>query len=204
MRQETGNNPAHAANKVSIQQSLDGHSFSAAGLSADFPGDAAVEVELLTDRTMLVPPELFDAAAGAAMLAANGMPPLAGQQIVCCEPRAGAVGAFMAVGGEALRQVGERLGGRARFTTPLLHTPGTLNAIVWMLRSAELLYIKVYDRTLRFAEVIPAADDADILYFLERLGGEFALSDFELHIAGDNPKALRKLAGNRFRKVLCE
>ena len=78
MKQATGSNTPQSGNKVSIQLSLDGHSFSAPALSGEFPGDGPVEVELLTPRTTLVPEEFFDeACAGellAAHLAAEGVP----------------------------------------------------------------------------------------------------------------------------------
>ena len=106
---------------------------------------------------------------------------------------------------EALRQVEEKLGDRARFTTPLLHTPANTAKTVWMSRRAGLLYIKVYDGgELQLAEAIPAATDTDAAYFFERLDGCFPLKEYELRIAGDNPKAARKLLGKRFRQTTCE
>ena len=50
MKQATGSNTPQSINKVSIQLTLDGHSFSAPALSGEFPGDGPVEVELLTGR----------------------------------------------------------------------------------------------------------------------------------------------------------
>ncbi len=74
MKQATGSNTPQSINKVSIQLTLDGHSFSAPALSGEFPGDGPVEVELLTPRTTLVPEEFFDeACAAGTLLAANGM-----------------------------------------------------------------------------------------------------------------------------------
>ena len=94
---------------------------------------------------------------------------------------------------------------RARFTTPLLHTPANTAKTVWMSRRAGLLYIKVYDGgELQLAEAIPAATDTDAAYFFERLDGCFPLKEYELRIAGDNPKAARKLLGKRFRQTTCE
>ena len=110
-----------------------------------------------------------------------------------------------AIDREALRQVEEKLGDRARFTTPLLHTPANTAKTVWMSRRAGLLYIKVYDGgELQLAEAIPAATDTDAAYFFERLDGCFPLKEYELRIAGDNPKAARKLLGKRFRQTTCE
>ena len=106
---------------------------------------------------------------------------------------------------EALRQVEEKLGDRARFTTPLLHIPANTAKTVWMSRRAGLLYIKVYDGgELQLAEAIPAATDTDAAYFFERLDGCLPLKEYELRIAGDNPKAARKLLGKRFRQTTCE
>ena len=182
MRQATGSNTPQSGNKVSIQLSLDGHSFSVPALSELPAGEAPVTVELLLPRTMLVPGELFDAERGAEMLAA-----------------------VTAINREALRQVEEKLGDRARFTTPLLHTPANTAKTVWMSRRAGLLYIKVYDGgELQLAEAIPAATDTDAAYFFERLDGCFPLKEYELRIAGDNPKAARKLLGKRFRQTTCE
>ena len=121
-----------------------------------------------------------------------------------CLPVQGIV-AVMAAHREALRQVEEKLGDRARFTTPLLHTPANTAKTVWMSRRAGLLYIKVYDGgELQLAEAIPAATDTDAAYFFERLDGCFPLKEYELRIAGDNPKAARKLLGKRFRQTTCE
>ena len=79
MKQATGSNTPQATNKVSIQLTLDGHSFSAPALSGEFPGDGPVEVELLTPRTMLVPEELFDKEHAGEVLAAAGMAALPGE-----------------------------------------------------------------------------------------------------------------------------
>lgn len=204
MRPVTGSNTPQAGNKVSIQRSLDGHSFSIPAL-ADVPASHdPVQVELLLPHTMLVPAELFDEEHAAEMLAANGMPPAADECAVCCGREEEYV-AVAAISREALRLVREKLGDRARFTTPLLRTPRNAAKTVWMCRRAELLYIKVYDGgTLQLAEVVPAESDVDLVYFFERLGGVFALKEFELRIAGDNSKAARKLLGKRFKQAVCE
>ena len=75
---------------------------------------------------------------------------------------------------------------------------------VWAYRTAGLLYIKVYDGCLRFAGVIPAPDTADVCYFTERLGKEFALNSCELRISGDDAKACGKLLKGYFKRVVCE
>ncbi len=153
---------------------------------------------------MLVPAELFDEEHAAELLAANGMSPEADECAVCCGREEEYV-AVAAIDRKALRLVREKLGDRARFTTPLLRTPRNAAKTVWMCRRAELLYIKVYDNgSLQLAEVIPAESDADLVYFFERLDSCFPLAEFELRIAGDAPKAVRKLLGKRFKQTTCE
>ena len=150
MKQVTGSNTPQATNKVSIQLTLDGHSFSAHGLGREFPGEEPVEAELLTARTMLVPEEVLGTGDAGTLLAANGMAPAAEERAVCSLPVQGIV-AVMAAHREALRQVEEKLGDRIRYTTPLLREVQAGTPTVWAYRTAGLLYIKVYDGSLRFA-----------------------------------------------------
>ena len=203
MKQATGSNTPQSINKVSIQLTLDGHSFSAPALSGEFPGDGPVEVEQLTPRTMLVPEELFDKEHAGEVLAAAGMAALPGECPVWSAPQQNAV-AVMAAAENALAAVHERLGGRARYTTPLLCVPQTSVPTVWMYYAAGLLYIKVYDGKLRFAEVVPAPDEADLLYMLERLGSEFRLRDYTLRIGSGDGRALKRKLGGYFRQIVCE
>jgi hypothetical protein len=112
--------------------------------------------------------------------------------------------AVMAAHREALRQVEEKLGDRIRYTTPLLREVQAGTPTVWAYRTAGLLYIKVYDGSLRFAGVIPAPDTADVCYFTERLEKEFALKSCELRISGDDAKACGKLLKGYFKRIVCE
>ena len=196
MRQATGKtNRPQDGYGVSIQQSLDGHSFSLLGLESPAAEDV-VEVEAVTPQTMLVPREVFEPAAAEALLAAAGIRPAAGERIVWSDPGAETV-ALMCVAGDAVRQVEERLG--------LLRTPADTASAVWMCRQSGTLYIKVYrEQTLRMAEALPAAGEADLLYVAERLQQAFALREYVLIAAGDDAKGLRRLLGKRFGKSLCE
>lgn len=203
MRQATGKtNRPQDGYGVSIQQSLDGHSFSLLGLESP-AAEGVVEVEAVTPRTMLVPREVFEPAAAEALLAA-GIRPAAGERIVWSDPGAETV-ALMCVAGDAVRQVEERLGDSVRYTSPLLRTPADTASAVWMCRQSGTLYIKVYrEQTLRMAEALPAAGEADLLYVAERLQQAFALREYVLIAAGDDAKGLRRLLGKRFGKSLCE
>lgn len=203
MKQATGSKTPQIINKVSIQLALDGHSFSAPALSGEFPGEGPVEVELLTARTLLVPDEFFDEGRAGELLAAAGMAALPGERVVHSDSQQQVV-AVMAAAEDALHAVRERLGDRVRYTTPLLDAPQANVPTVWMYYTAGLLYIKVYDGKLRFAEVIPAPDEADLLYFLERLGSEFPLKDFTLDIGGGDARMLKRKLNGYFKRIVCE
>ena len=190
MKQVTGSNTPQATNKVSIQLTLDGHSFSAHGLDGEFPGEEPVE-------------EVLGTGDAGTLLAANGMAPAAEERAVCSLPVQGIV-AVMAAHREALRQAEEKLGDRILYTTPLLREVQAGTPTVWAYRTAGLLYIKVYDGSLRFAGVIPAPDTADVCYFTERLEKEFALKSCELRISGDDAKACGKLLKGYFKRIVCE
>lgn len=207
MRQATGSNAPHSVNKVSIQHSLDGHSFSVSGLEWVLPGNDAVVVDVLTPQTLLVPAELFDAEAAADWLAAAGMACTGEQRAIWSAPTRIApetnVVAVMAAETETVRKVYDRLGYRASFTTPLLKKTAAANT-VFLHRAAGILYIKVFVRMLCMAEAIPAATEADMLYFVERLNRTFPLKSMRLHLSGVNTARVRKLIGSRFKKVVCE
>lgn len=201
MRRVTGRiDSAPATNEVSIRLASDGHSFTVSGLDG---ADGNGPVGVLTPRTTLVPAELFDAAQAERLLAAAGMAPAGGECAVWSAPHCDAV-AVMAAPRAAVAQVRERLGADVGFTAPLLGGPQTALATIWVCSVAGLLYIKVYDETLRYAEVVPVAADADAEYLFERLGAEFPTRERTLLLAGDETKRLRKLLGGRFKRVLCE
>lgn len=192
---------AESPKKVSIQLSLDGHSFSA--LPGDFPGEDSVRVELLTPKTMLVPEELFDCDHAGELLAAGGMAPDADECAVSGEPQGGVV-ALMAWPAEDVRRIRQTLGSRVRFATPLLDMPALTEAGVWADLVSGLLYIKVFGDRLRMAEVIPAASEADVLYLFERLNAEFPLAEQVLYLT-QRAKPLRKSIGKRFKRIVsCE
>ena len=61
MRQVTGSNPSPSANRMSIQLTLSGHSFSRSELPRLSSHDErTVEIEIITDRVMLAPTEIVD------------------------------------------------------------------------------------------------------------------------------------------------
>lgn len=238
MKRATGKtDDRSAARKVSIQQPLDGHSFSADSLLNDLPQEGVVEVELITEQTMLVPGALFGAEDAEALLAAAGLPVREGQCALWwdlpgesqttaqpasaapqpAEPSGGADSGFpcterseeaaavvAAVDAACLRRLKERLGARMRLTTPLLRTLRPTGKCVWMRLAAGILYIKVYDGSLRLAEAVAAPTEADRRYLAQRLESEFPLGEFELCLADADTRPLRREIGRHFKCTTCE
>lgn len=203
MKRATGSNHPLSAQKVSIQLALDGHSFSTADLPDAPAGDGTVEMELLTGKTMLVPAEAFDAHAARMLLAGAGISVGADECVVSSDPQARIL-ALMAIPSAASAMLHEKYGQRGRFSSPLLHDPSLQRRCVWIYRNGRLLYIKVYDDRLQLAEVIDAPEEADIVYFIERLETVYPAKKYTLLLAGENSRALGKLIGKRFKETLCE
>lgn len=205
MKQATGKtNPRPVTKKVSIQLALDGHSFSIAGSESILP-ETAVTVEVLTARTLLVPEELFDPQQAAALLAADGKMPSTEEVPVYSAPHNGIV-AVMAVPSLALQQLYKHVDADTsmEYTTPLLIDLHSEKPTVLLRRIGGYLYIKVYNTTLRFAEVLPAPTDADVQYAVERLDSEFPAKQYILRVRGKEARRLAKLVGYRYKKVRCE
>ena len=206
MKQVTGSNSASSPFGVSIQQSLDGHSFSRPE-PARWPaaeGDETLEVELILPRTLLVPEHLFDPQAARELLAANGTPAHDDEQVVCCTPRNGVV-ALVAVDRTILEQLEGRYPGRLNYSTPLLQEPEKREKTIWIARRENLLYTKIYrDGVLQFAEVIPAPSPEETTYFIERLAQHFPLAEYDLRLAGHDDREFRKWFGKKFKTVTCE
>ena len=204
MKPETGNRSVAVQNRVSIQQSLDGHSFSLPPIPVPGRDDECLTVELILPHTMLVPEALAETDRLDDLLAANGTPLAPDEQIVRSEPVEGIV-AVMAVKRDLWLQIREKYLDKVRFTTPLLHVPANTRKTVWMARHGEVLYTKVYrDGSLLLAEAIPAPTDDELQYFTDRLGRCFPLAEYDLCCAGDQTKKLKKLLGKSFNTVSCE
>lgn len=199
MKRETGNNHPGVNKGVSIQLKLGGHSFSADTLPA-VGGDGIVLCELLTPRTMLVPREEFDTAVAGILLDAAGMPCRDDETAVWSDPEGAAV-AVMAFDTTIVDALRKHFGARLRFTTPLLFTCVCAPPAVWLCRNDELLYIKVYNGGLRFAEVVTVQTEADLLYHIELLDREFKLAEYEVCLAGEIEKTTCKALRRYFRTV---
>ncbi len=204
MKQVTGSNLTISENKVSIQLPLGGHSFSIDSIPEKIlSGTELVEFCLLTPRTTLIPRESFDERALASYLNIVGLPCGESESPVVSDTLAQVI-AVMAIDTAALQTITETFGSRARFTSPLLEIQKFTSPAVWLYRTDNLLYIKVYNTTLRFAEVVQAECDADIIQLINDVDSLFSLDNYAIHCSGKNGFALRKLLTKYYSDVRCE
>ncbi len=199
MKRATGSNQPYVNKGVSIQLKLGGHSFSAATLPPAGE-EGLVLCELLTPRTLLVPQEEFDEAAAEMLLDAAGIPCAEHECVVWSNPGESAV-AVMAFDKAEIDALRMHFGDRLQFTSPLLFKPTCPPAAVWLCRKDNLLYIKVYNDGLRFAEVVTLQTEADLVYYTELLDREFELAGFELCPAGELTGKAHKMLSHYFKNV---
>ena len=189
-------------NKVSIRLESGGHSFSGAELRAVVDGGhEAVEVVVLTPKTTLVPADLFDAKSAADYLVAVGLAPNNAECVVCTKPINGAV-AVMAINQEcnaALHGVGFA---SISYATPLLCGDAVEQGSVLHLEGG-LLYVRVYNAGLRFAEVMECQCDADMLYYLTQINEVYNTYDMCARATGDT-KSLQRVTKRLFKELICE
>lgn len=199
MKQVTGNNHSSVPQRVSIQQKLDGHSFSTVSLPEAIPGEG-IECELSTVKTLLVPKEEFDPEAAAALLVAAGITPSEDECVVwsCGESDTVAVMAFDRETVELLRT---RYANAVQFSTPLLQSVHCSVPTVLLDRRGDLLYIKVYDTDLQYAEVTTATAADDLLYLTETLNRLFPLDEFEFRLSGEFDSSERKLLRRYAKRI---
>ena len=205
MKQETGSNISVSDNKVSIQLPLGGHSFSAEQIN-DSHTDARIErivCTVLTPRTTLVPRECFDAAAAEQYLRIAGVPCRADETAVTSDTAAQII-AVMAVSSKCLAILRERFGERPEFTSPLCGSQNYSEPTVWLHRTDNIIYIKVYRTVLRLAEAVEISSEADVLQLLHDLAEVFDIGHCTIACSGDGCERLRKRLSKYYTDVRCE
>lgn len=188
--------------KVSIQLPLGGHSFSVESLTGDLRrSDRPVEIVLPAAQTLLIPDEEFSASMCDAYLAAVGMACRPEQCCVSTPPTDGIV-AVMAVEKRTDDTLRDAFGDRMYYATPLLATCRLQHGVV-LQRVETLLYARVFDDGLQFAEVLPMQNEADLRYHLSKLDSAYHIYNMELHILG-NPAGLIDVCKPLFKLLTCE
>jgi hypothetical protein len=200
----TGNNHS-APNKImSIRLLLDGHNFSqvsGALRSADVGQAGEVVVSFDSAKTVLVPAYLCEEGVGEAYLRFGGVAPESGERVVCSEKQGEAV-AIMAIDGAIVDYIEEELGGRTvRYTSPLLEIAGGEGRTVNIFLTPQNVYVTVWDKGLRYAEVLPDPTPDSVLYYLQVLGGEFRLKKFDIRIGGEGAEEVVSEVAQYFKNV---
>ena len=189
-------------NNVSIRLKSGGHSFSALELSAEVhSASQPVEVVVLTAKSTLVPAEFFDREHTADYLIEVGLTPSVAECAVYSDVVNGAV-AVMAVSKRCYAELRESIAVGVRFTSPLLEDDILEKGSVLHLES-DVLYVRIFDGGLRFAEALECKNDADMLYYLATLNQVYGIYNMYARAKGD-VKRMQKLLKPLFKDLVCE
>ena len=187
------------SNKVSIRLMSGGHSFSAADIDTSLRNAASpVEVVVVTPRTTLVPQELFVKEHAADYLGEVGLRPALGEAVVYSSAKDGMV-AVMAISRKCLDALGEAIVAGVTFTTPLLDEP-TVECGAMIHLEDDVLYVRVFDSGLRFAEAIHCHNDADILYYVANINAVYNIYNKNARATGD-VKRLASVCRGLFKSI---
>lgn len=187
---------------VSIQLPLGGHSFSAESIADDVRyGSDPVEIVLPCAQTVLLPEEEFDPSIVDSYLSSAGMACRSGQCGVYTPPIDGIV-AVMAVEEATHRSLREIFRNRMRYSTPLLE-PCPMHRGAALRWQEGLLYARIYDERLLFAEVLPALNDTDLKYQLTVLDSAYHIYNMKIVILGE-PAGLMRVCKPIFKHIVCE
>lgn len=190
---------------MSIQLTLSGHSFS----HTDLPhkssrDDRTVEIEVATDKCVLVPRPLLHEEQAAAFLHINGIETCDDEKIVIAADESSDIAAVMALPAALLAAADERYGSSVTYTTPLLRTRTSAEPVVWLYSVCRSIYIKVWNGSLRYAEILPLRKPEDVLYYLSSIDRQFGLKAYRIVVSGEAARETAKSIGKYFRNTVCE
>jgi hypothetical protein len=178
-----------------------GHSFSSADLDAVRTATQPVIATVVSTKSTLVPVELFDKEHATDYLHEVGLYPTHNECVVYSEAKEGAV-AVMAMSAkccDALREVATH---GLNFTSPLLEGDALDKGCAIHLEG-NVLYVRIYDGGMLFAEAIECTNDADVLYYLATINEVYNLYNMYARASGDT-KRLLPLTKRIFKDIVCE
>lgn len=200
MRQVTGSNLAQPSNRVSIQLTLGGHSFSVESLPQPTSNnDEPILFVADTPRVTLVPTELFDPSIAADYLALNGLGCRSDEVCVVSDVCDDMV-AVIAVATKAFEAIRHKFGERAHFSTPLLDNSHSDTDALVVICGERTAYIRLYRSGLRIAEAIETNSPEEVLYYVARLAEINTLGDIPIYIIGSDET--RKLLKKYYKTVI--
>lgn len=202
-------------NKVSIRLESGGHAFSPSALNAALErvasskGDgtsksggvmngADVEFVIHTHKTALVPAEYFDSENPRLELSAVGIAPASDEVVVCSGVVRDTV-AVMAMNCACYDHISKTYGTRASFLSPLQEGEPMDRGVAIALY-ADVLYVRVYDGGMRFAEAMEVATDADVLYYLDSINRVYDIYNMHARATGDTQR-LQKICRRMFKTI---
>ena len=164
----------------------------------------AVQIEVLTAKSVLVPQVLFAPEDAVSLLTMQGVVLTDEEEILTAsDSQHNDAVAVMVVPRSLQKYVGEHYGEKVVYTTPLLHVPTVLEPTVYLCDTGSLIYIKVYEPHLTLAEVI-AATDVDLEFLLHRLTMQLDVVRYVLHLElRHRNKQRAKSYKQYFKKIVC-
>lgn len=187
-------------NNVSIRLKSGGHSFSEVELREMISSTDSVDAVVLTPKTVLVPAEVFDNECAQDNLVAVGLAPCLNECVVATEPIDGVV-AVMAINAEC-NKVLRNAAAELTFSTPLLSSKTIEDGSILHIEDG-LLYVRVYNKGLQFADVVACKSDADIIYYLAKIDEVYNIFNMSARAMGDIT-LIKHIAKRLFKELICE
>lgn len=187
---------------MSIRLLLNGHNFSQTSQvigDSSVPEAGNVIISFDTPKTVLVPAYLAANGAEEAYLRFNGMG-LSEEERVVVSGKQDDIVALMAIDGRIIDLVEDTFASW-EYTSPLLAIANGAKRVVNIFLTTENVYLAVWDKGLRFAEVLPDPSADSVLYCLQVLGREFKLRKFDILVSGDGASDVVKELAGYFKHV---
>ena len=185
-------------NNVSIRLMSGGHAFSNSDIDCIKRAGKDVTIEFVTPKTVLRPERGFNKTEAQHELEAMGYV-VAEDEVTVCSPAVEGIVAIMAVSANCIEAINV-LEIEPQYTSPLLPTE-SLTEGSYIALYEDVLYVRVYNGGLRFAEAMTVESDADILFYLESINRVYGIYNMYARATGDTKRlnrVCRKCFNNKF------
>lgn len=187
-------------NNVSTRRVLGGHSFSSEDVERMLSACGDSEVVVAAAKTALVPYEEFQRVGLDAAVAALGLHVSVGESALSSAPHDGMVAVMVLR--EALCDVMRRHATKCGYTSPLLLDSRMERGAVLSLADG-LLFVRIYDDGLQFADVVEVQGEADIHYYLEQINRVYNIYNIGVCLQL-GAEQLMKVSKTLFKQIVCE
>jgi hypothetical protein len=154
-------------------------------------GHEAAYVEIDTLSTVAVPDSYYDNALAEGYLTVNN---LLLPEYVPVQAQWNGIAIVMSCREDVAAWLRERYGANAHFLSPLTHALGVTDKIevLSLYLTGENVHIALWDKELKFAQVLPYSSRADLDYYISTLTAEYGLANVKIYISGEYNKKLIK------------